>query len=212
MTTIYMIRHGQSMGNLERRLLGHTDLPLTELGHRQAERAAEYLLQFGITRVYSSDLLRAMQTVEPLARRLSLEVIPERGLREINAGEWEGLPFTLIKEKWAEEYRIFRVDLGRSTPPGGESTQHAADRLFETVSRIADENPDRRVLVASHAAVICMFTARVLGLAPEEVQRLRLASNASFSVFEYDGERFHLAEYGNDGYLGDLRIVPPSRA
>ena len=139
-------------------------------------------------------------------------MIPERGLREIDAGEWEGLPFTLIKEKWAEEYRIFRVDLGRSTPPGGESTQHAADRLFETVSRIADENPDRRVLVASHAAVICMFTARVLGLAPEEVQRLRLASNASFSVFEYDGERFHLAEYGNDGYLGDLRIVPPPRA
>ena len=87
MTTIYMIRHGQSMGNLERRLLGHTDLPLTELGHLQAERAAEYLLQFGITRVYSSDLLRARQTVEPLARRLSLEVIPERGLREINAGE-----------------------------------------------------------------------------------------------------------------------------
>ena len=57
-----------------------------------------------------------------------------------------------------------------------------------------------------------MFTARVLGLAPAEVQRLRLASNASVSVFEYDGERFHLAEYGNDGYLGDLRIVPPPRA
>ena len=70
------MRHGQCKGNLERRLLGHTDLPLTELGHRQAERAAEYLLQFGITRVYSSDRVRAMQTVEPLARRLALEVIP----------------------------------------------------------------------------------------------------------------------------------------
>lgn len=212
MTTIYLIRHGQSMGNLERRLLGHTDLPLTELGRKQAERAASYLATLGITRVYSSDLLRALETVTPLARRLSLPLIPEPGLREVYAGEWEGLPFSEIKERWAEEYRIFRTDLGRSTPPGGESSQHAADRLFETMSHIVRENEGERILVASHAAVICMFTARVLGLAPSEVQRLRLASNASVSVYEHDGERFHLAAYGNDGYLGELRIVPPPRA
>ncbi len=212
MTTIYLIRHGQSMGNLERRLLGHTDLPLTDFGKRQAERAAEYLSPFGITRVYSSDLQRAMQTAAPLAARMGLTVVPDAGLREIDAGDWEGLPFTLIKEKWPEEYHTFRVDLGQSVPPHGEATQHAADRLFTTISRIVSENPDEKILVASHAAVICMFTARVLGLAPGEVQRLRLASNASVSVFEHDGERFHLATYGNDGYLGELRLVPPPRA
>lgn len=212
MTTIYVIRHGQSMGNLERRLLGHTDLPLTDLGKKQAERAAAYLAPFGITRVYSSDLQRAMQTVAPLSEKLSLPLIPEPGLREIDAGDWEGLPFTEIKQKWAEEYHVFRADLGRSTPPHGESTQHAADRLYETISRIVRENEGEKILLASHAAVICMFTARVLGLAPQDVQRLRLASNASVSVFEHDGERFHLAAYGNDGYLGELRIVPPPRA
>ncbi len=200
------------MGNLERRLLGHTDLPLTDFGKRQAERAAEYLSSFGITRVYASDLKRTMQTAAPLAARLGLPVIPDPGLREIDAGDWEGLPFTLIKEKWAEEYRTFRVDLGCSVPPHGEPTQHAADRLYETISRIVAENPDEKILIASHAAVICMFTARVLGLAPADVQRLRLASNASVSVFEHDGERFHLATYGNDGYLGELRLVPPPRA
>lgn len=212
MTTVYLIRHGQSMGNLERRLLGHTDLPLTDFGKKQAERAADYLLQFGITRVYSSDLMRAMQTVSPLASRLSLPMIPDAGLREIDAGDWEGLPFTDIKARWADEYHTFRVDLGRSVPPHGEATQHAADRLFTTISRIVRENPDEKILIASHAAVICMFAARVLGLAPGDVSRLRLASNASVSVFEHDGERFHLAVYGNDGYLGELRLVPPPRA
>lgn len=200
------------MGNLERRLLGHTDLPLTGFGKKQAERAADYLSEFGITRVYSSDLMRAMQTVVPLAARLNLPVTPEPGLRELYAGDWEGLPFTDIKARWAEEYHTFRADLGRSVPPHGEATQHAADRLFATISRIVQENPDEKILVASHAAVICMFTARVLGLAPEDVSRLRLAPNASVSVFEHDGERFHLAAYASDGYLGELRLIPPPRA
>lgn len=209
MTTIYWLRHGQSLGNLERRFLGHTDLPLTDHGRRQADAAADYLASRGIDRIYSSDLLRARQTAEPLAERLGLTVHTLDSLREIDAGLWEGQTFTEILCRWGEDYHLFRADIGISTPTGGESTQHAADRVFAAATALAEKEAGHTLLVTSHAAVTCMFTARVLGLAPAEVKRLRLPSNASLSVFEHDGAAFHLVQYGNDGYLGDLRLAPP---
>lgn len=209
MTTIYWLRHGQSLGNLERRFLGHTDLPLTDHGRRQAAAAAAYLAERGIDRIYSSDLLRARETAEPLAERLGLPVHVMPALREIHAGLWEGETFTEILRRWGDDYRLFRSDIGLSAPTGGESAQHAADRVYAAATELALREAGHTLLVASHAAVTCMFTARVLGLAPAEVKRLRLPSNASLSVFEHDGASFHLVQYGNDGYLGDLCLAPP---
>ena len=88
-------RHGQSEGNLVRSFLGHTDLPLSELGRRQAAKTAEFLKDENIDVMISSDRKRAYQTAEPLAKLKGMEIIPNEGLREIYAGKWDLLRHSL---------------------------------------------------------------------------------------------------------------------
>ena len=90
MTRIYLIRHGESIGNAKRMYLGHTNLGLSELGHRQAEITAEFLKNVDFSVIYSSDLQRALETAAPHAKIRGMELILRRDLREINVGEWEG--------------------------------------------------------------------------------------------------------------------------
>ncbi len=201
------------MGNLERRFLGHTDLPLTPFGQAQAARVAEHLIGEKIDAVYSSDLLRAYHTALPIAEGHGLSVVTDTELREIFAGEWENDNFKHINEAWGEEYHTFRADIGHACPPGGESTLHVGARVFACVKRIAERHPNETVVIASHATAIGMFTATALGLDAAHARRVSLPSNASSSVFEYheDGV-FVLRQYSDDSYLGELRLKAPPTA
>ena len=100
MTTVIFVRHGQSTANLERVFAGHTDAPLTDLGHKQAENTAKFLKNYPICAIYSSDLARSMQTAEPTGKLHHLPVIPDKELREIYAGEWEGRSYDELMEKY----------------------------------------------------------------------------------------------------------------
>ena len=91
MTTLLLVRHGETDWNAEGRLQGHTDTPLNDYGRRQAAALGEDLAGDGIDAVYSSDLARARETAEIVAGRLGLPVVLEPGLREKNWGSWEGL-------------------------------------------------------------------------------------------------------------------------
>jgi len=84
-THLYLIRHGQSAGNAEGRFGGHGPTPLSELGQQQAEKTAKALAREGVSVIYSSDLHRAVQTAEPLARLLNLPINKSDAFRERNA-------------------------------------------------------------------------------------------------------------------------------
>ena len=90
-THVYLVRHGETAWNRERRFQGHQDVPLSPAGLFQAERLAQRLKSETFDAVYSSDLKRAVQTAEIVARELALPVVTLKGLRERSMGEWEGL-------------------------------------------------------------------------------------------------------------------------
>ena len=122
MTKMIFVRHGQSEANLLTIFAGHTDIPLTDLGRHQAENTAQFLKDYSIDAVYASDLLRAMQTAEPTARMHGLEIIPDVRLREIYAGDWEGVTFNDLLTLYPESFGIlWRTDCGRAHPENGES-------------------------------------------------------------------------------------------
>jgi broad specificity phosphatase PhoE len=89
-TTLLLVRHGETDWNAEGRLQGHTDMPLNDLGRRQARALADELAGDGIEAVYSSDLARASETAEIVAERLGLPVGLDPDLREKDWGTWEG--------------------------------------------------------------------------------------------------------------------------
>jgi broad specificity phosphatase PhoE len=148
-TTLLLVRHGETDWNAAGRLQGHTDRPLNEYGRRQAHELAERLAGDGIDAVYASDLARARETAEILGSRLGLEVVIDADLREKNWGNWEGLT---SDERAAIEFE-------------GESTEAHRERVLRAVERICAAHPGERVVVVTHGGSLRRIQAAVSGVA-----------------------------------------------
>ena len=208
-TEIIVVRHGESLGNRNRIFAGQTDVDLTERGYEQAAATAQYLSSEKIDAVYSSDLVRAYNTALPHAKRRGLDVIAVRGLREINIGILEGADIRLVtKRRGAAFSRYWTTDFGFFAFAGGESTEECGKRFYRTLETIARENIGRRILVASHAAVIRAFWGRISNISPMELGRkIPFASNASVSRVDYEGDVFVPKSYSENGHLSSVGFI-----
>lgn len=205
-TIIYLVRHGESLGNKVGRFLGHTDLDLSELGYTQASMTADALSSIHFDAIYSSDLLRAYNTALPHAKMRGLEIIKSTGLREIFVGEWEGMLAEDIKSQYGDMFTLgWRAGYGTFTPPGGEGVMESGERFYCEMTRIAKERAGECILVTAHASVIRTFYALTLGVAPEHIAAdVPFPSNASYSVFEFEDGAFRPVSYSCDKHMGDL--------
>src|SRR5215472_1133491 len=150
MTTLLLVRHGETDWNAGGRLQGHTDRPLSDFGRRQAQRLAEELEDERLEAIYSSDLSRARETAEIAGKRLGLTVELDPDLREKDWGTWEGL--TAV-----ERDRVEFV---------GESTEEHQERILRALQRIAERHPDGgRVLVVTHGGSMRRVQTAALGMA-----------------------------------------------
>lgn len=204
MTHIYLIRHGQSVGNLYDLFLGHTDLDLTELGKKQAERVASYFENIKIDAIFSSDLKRAYHTACPLAERKGLPIIKCPEMREIFAGEWEGKVFAEIRKE-SPMGDVWWEDTGNARPDGGESVAELQQRILAEVSRLAKENEGKSICIFTHFTPIYALKTAWAGVSVSEMKNMPKPSNASVTHVVYEnGEFAELVEYANNAYLGDL--------
>ncbi|MBE6757949.1 MAG: histidine phosphatase family protein [Ruminococcaceae bacterium] len=200
-TTMYMIRHGQSRANLEGRFLGHGDWDLTALGHSQAACAATYLKDIPCDAIYASDLSRAFHTAEHTASAVGLPVIAERDLREINAGEWECMPFEEIEAMYPKAYKRWLEDIDHAQCVNGESVMALQERVVAALRRIAAAHAGQTVFLFTHATPIRVAAAHCLNKAVKDVP---WATNASATRFEYEDKQLVLADYSYDAYMGEL--------
>jgi broad specificity phosphatase PhoE len=141
MTELLLVRHGETDWNREHRVQVHTDVPLNAAGREQARRLAERLLDVALEAAYSSDLGRARETAEAVARSQGLEVQLDRDLREKNFGSWEGLTDVEIAERFPDAVRGGWGD--------GETSDEVATRVLGALERIRSRH-DGTVLVVSH--------------------------------------------------------------
>ncbi len=203
-TTIYIVRHGESIGNFKREFLGHTDKDLTELGYRQAECTARELSDVDFYRIYSSDLQRAFHTAEPHAKLRDMSIIPLKELREMYVGEWEGRRVDDLIAEYGEKFTVrWKQQFGTfDCAPGGESTQDCAKRFYNAILEIGRENEGKTVLVASHAAAIRGFWGLISGVSPEELcDKIPFPTNASYSIVEYSDGRLTPVSFSSDKHL-----------
>lgn len=209
-TKIILVRHGQSIGNLTRTFLGHTDLDLSEMGYLQAKATAEHLKNEKIDKIYSSDLKRAYNTALFHAKMRNIEVIPSKNLREAFAGEWEGKNVDELIDIWGREMFAdqWKARFGLFTFPKGESIKDAGIRFYNEILAISRQNQGKTVLIAAHAAVIRAFWAIISGVAWENIADfIPFATNASYSILTFDGEKFTPLEYSNDEHLLEVGIT-----
>ncbi|MDR1802076.1 MAG: histidine phosphatase family protein [Treponema sp.] len=160
---VYLVRHGEPLfkdnGSY---CIGRTDLPLSERGRRQASDLGIYFADKNIKAVYHSYLLRAKQTAELLSDG-KYRVIEAKGLEEIDMGEWDGLTFSEIREKYPELYEMRGTDIIHVPVPGGENLIQGLSRFSRAVKCIIKE-AEGNIVIVGHAGVNRIFLCEALGL------------------------------------------------
>jgi len=190
MTSVYLIRHGQTAWNKEEIFRGRTDVPLDETGLRQAELAGEYFTGMEIHAIYSSPLARALQTAQKIARPHSVQVQPLEGIIDMSFGNWEGHPHEEIKKMDPETYRLWRAEPHRARLPGGESLEEVRVRAMAAVEEVIQSNLGKALVLVSHRVVNKVLICGVLGI-----------DNSHFWQIGQDTTAINLIQYRDGKYI-----------
>jgi broad specificity phosphatase PhoE len=165
-TELFLVRHGETDWNRERRFQGHADPPLNQAGRAQARELAKSLAGEGIDAIYTSDLRRARETAEILAARVGSDVVALRELREIDVGDWQGLTWPEIEERHPDGAARWGRD-GHGWD-GGETYEQLRERIVAALRVIAERHPGQRVLVVGHGGTVRATRAFVEGVSVVE--------------------------------------------
>ena len=170
MSTILLVRHGETDWNRDARFQGHADPPLNERGREQARALAERLAAEPLAAVYTSPLQRARETAEIVAARVGLPVESVDGVREVDVGSWSGLTRTEIEERFPEAFARW---LGNG--PGwedGETYEEMGERVLAALEELARRHPGEVVLVVTHGGPVRAAHAAAAGVPYAEGRRL----------------------------------------
>ncbi len=202
-TRILLVRHGQSVGNLDGKYVGHSESALTSLGSIQANACAEFLSDVKIDAIYSSSLNRAYNTALPHGKMRNLEVVKDENLREIYLGKWEDESLEVIMTKYKEEFfHGWKDNFGTFTPPDGESVLSLQERMYDEIEKIANCHIGKTVLIVSHAAAIRSFWGKISNIPPQSLAaETKFPANASVSTCYYLNGKFYPIEYSNNAFM-----------
>ena len=205
-----MVRHGYSVCNERKRFTGNINSPLNDMGKQQAELAADYLEHFEIDSIYSSDLCRAYDTAFAIAKRHSLKVISDINLREINAGKWEDRTFDYISSTYPIQYELWRNDINKCCPEGGEAVKDFYVRIKNAVYKIIEQNQGKTICIVTHATPIRVMKCEALKEYLCGMNNVAWCPNASINIFEYENGVITLKEDGITDFLHNCITELPS--
>lgn len=163
-TRVYLMRHGEVANGAERRYNGHIDVDITENGVRQMHRLAGLLAGKVLSAVYSSDLIRSVKGARIIADKAGISPTSLEVLRERSVGAWEGLTAEEIKERFPEEYLLWRADLLNYRPPGGECLLDVKNRILPPYKQIVGSHPGAEIALLLHGGVNRIILADALGM------------------------------------------------
>ncbi|MGA2613450.1 MAG: histidine phosphatase family protein [Spirochaetia bacterium] len=192
-TRIILVRHGQTDWNVNERFRGHTDVPLNDVGVRQAELTARRIeAEWKPTAIYSSPLSRALDTAKAIARPFSLAVEILPALIDMSFGEWEGLSPREVKARWPELLSAWYTTPQTVKMPGGESLDEVRRRCVTALAEISSRHAGETVVAVAHTDVNRTMLLVVLGLGNDRLWHLK-QDNCAVSEIEIDGNDFSLA-------------------
>lgn len=183
-TEIILIRHGETEWNRNFKYQGQIDIKLNDRGYLQAVKLKKYLAEENLDAVISSDLQRALITARQIAEPHQLQVEEFSGLREIDFGEWEGLTYQEITEKYPKLYEKWTNDPCRVAPPEGELLTDFQKRVMETYDQILANYGGQKIAVISHGGSIRIFLASLFQIPIKKYWQLEV-DNTSISIVKF---------------------------
>ena len=207
-TRICFIRHGETDWNVEKRIQGHTDISLNEVGRAQALAMAFNAAHQRFHAIYSSDLLRAQETAQVLAQREdhTVKLLPQ--LRERHYGIFQGITAAQGAERYPQAYAYYLArDLDYDFETG-ESLRGFAERVSEGIDWLVRHHSGQTIAAVSHSGVLDVIYRRATNR-PLSTPRDFKIPNCALNWFHFDGQGWHLEAWGDRHHLHEVLTEPP---
>ncbi|KJR46561.1 Alpha-ribazole-5'-phosphate phosphatase [Desulfosporosinus sp. I2] len=167
---IYLVRHGDIGQGKDKCYIGQLDIPLSELGKKQASLLKEIFSRVPLDNIYCSDIGRVQQTADLIASAHQIVPMARVELRELYMGDWEGKPFSEIRTNYPKEFKERGADIVNYRPPLGESFSDCYKRVIPVFESLA-KSDEPTILIVGHAGVNRVILCHVLGIPLENVFR-----------------------------------------
>ena len=164
-----------------------SDVELNDEGRHQAVRLAQALRHLRVSAVYSSDLKRALDTADAVASEHALDVVIEPALREMNQGEFEGVPYVEIRRSHGELLKRWRKNPESVIIPGGECLLDVQERVFAAIERMGAKHAGETVVAVSHHFAISSLLCKLMGLGLSEFAGFGLKASSTSRIRVEDG-------------------------
>ncbi|MFI0350512.1 bifunctional RNase H/acid phosphatase [Actinomadura sp. 9N407] len=199
-TRTLLLRHGETPLSIDKRFAGAGDIPLTDHGLVQAKAAALALKERELDAIVTSPLRRCRDTAAEVVAATGADIRVEEGFRETDFGDWEGLTFLEVGQRWPAELRAWLAD-PNVAPPNGESFTAVSRRVRTALDKLKVRYRHQTVLVVSHVTPIKLLVKDALGAPMSSLYRMRLDVAALSSIDWYDDGPATLRSFNDTHHL-----------
>lgn len=199
MTTIMLIRHGDTDWNVGEIFRGRADIELNEIGIKQGQLLAEYLADQPIKAVYSSPLKRALKTAEIIAACHNINITLSQELVDFNYGLWQGLSHGAVQQKYQEIYNEWLKNPHLVKMPKGESLNDVRERIISLMNQVITMH-EGTVALVSHRVIHKVIICALLGLDNSHFWNIKL-DTCGITTFIYEDKRFVLEKHNDISFL-----------
>ncbi|MBN1486352.1 MAG: alpha-ribazole phosphatase [Anaerolineae bacterium] len=206
MLRLLLTRHGLTEWNVEQRHQGDTDVPLNDTGRNQAKALARRLAQEKVDIIYTSDLSRARETAQEVARLKPVPLYADKRLRELAFGEWQGLTHDQIVQRDPELWQAWLNDRMNNCAPGGETLAEFAERTRSLLTELIAKHQDQTALLVAHGGNVSVMLCLLLNLSPQSYWQFRVRNTSLSELLLYD--KGAIIQYLNDTH--HLRLEQPA--
>ncbi len=200
-TRIFIVRHTETVGNIEKRLTGRQDYEVTPRGEKLIQKLTTELSNIKFDKIYSSTSGRAIKTVENLAKLNNLEIETKEDLCEMYFGKYDGWKWEdvnriqpEIKQRQNEINEISRIE-------GQETMEYVADRMDKCIRNIVQANIGKTILISSHGVAIEAFLRKISGIPFSQEREKFCQYNVAINELEYENDKFKIIQLANIDYL-----------
>lgn len=200
-TRIFIVRHTETVGNIEKRLTGRQDYEVTPRGEKLIQKLTTELSNIKFDKIYSSTSGRAIKTVENLAKLNNLEIETKEDLCEMYFGKYDGWKWEdvnriqpEIKQRQNEINEISRIE-------GQETMEYVADRMDKCIRNIVQANIGKTILISSHGVAIEAFLRKISGIPFIQEREKFCQYNVAINELEYENDKFKIIQLANIDYL-----------
>lgn len=201
---LYIVRHGQTKWNKEKRMQGWADSELTDLGKKQAKLLGKSLKNIKFNQVVSSPLGRTRETSKLVIGDRHVDFLINENFKEMGFGSWEGQDPEMLKVKHPEVFNNLWTRADKYVPIDGESFNELQDRIIKGIEQVIKDNPNGNVLIVTHGMVIQMLLLHMKGLPLDQLWHRQVVHPTSLTVIDVEGDKIKIIKEDDIGHLADL--------